>query len=93
LRRLLPGAATLAVLAGFWFGAGSLSSLDRPALAVLPGAVKVPGGYEYVARPGDTLWSIASRLQPGGDPRVLVAKLEQQLHGAVLLAGEKLTLP
>jgi hypothetical protein len=93
LRRLLPGAATLAVLLGVWFGAGALSDLRRPPLAVLPGSVKIPGGYRYVARPGDTLWSIASKLQPGADPRVLVAKLEQQLHGAQLAVGDELKLP
>ena len=47
LRRLLPGAATLAVLFGVWLGAGALSSLNRPSLTVIPGAVKVPGGYLY----------------------------------------------
>jgi len=93
LRRLLPGAATLAVLASVWVGAGALSSLHRPALTVPAAAVKVPGGYLYVARPGDTLWSIASELQPGGDPRPLVAQLEQQLHGAELAAGDRLILP
>ena len=92
-RRLLPGAATLAVLAGCWFGVGALAGVRHPALTVLPGAVRVPGGYVYVARPGDTLWSIASRLEPGGDPRVLVANLERQLRGGVLLAGEELKLP
>jgi len=55
--------------------------------------VKVPGGYRYVARPGDTLWSIASKLEPGGDPRPLVAELEQQLHGAELIPGDPLKLP
>ena len=93
LRRLLPGAATLAVLASVWFGTGALSSLHRPALTVPAAAVKVHGGYLYIARPGDTLWSIASELQPGGDPRPLVAELEQQLHGAQLVAGDRLTLP
>ncbi len=93
LRRLLPGAATLAVLASVWFGTGALSSLHRPALTVPAAAVKVHGGYLYIARPGDTLWSIASGLQPGGDPRPLVAELEQQLHGAKLVAGDRLTLP
>jgi len=93
LRRLLPGAATLAVLASVWVGAGALSSLHRPALTVPAAAVKVPGGYLYVARPGDTLWSIAYELQPGGDPRPLVAQLEQQLHGAELAAGDRLILP
>jgi hypothetical protein len=55
--------------------------------------VKVSGGYLYIARPGDTLWSIASALEPGGDPRPLVAQLEQQLHGGELVAGDRLILP
>ncbi len=93
LRRLLPGAATLAVLASVWFGAGALSDAHRPALTVPAGAVKVSGGYRYVARPGDTLWSIASNLEPGGDPRILVAGFEQQLHGAELVPGDELRLP
>jgi len=80
-------------MASVWFGAGALSNLHRPELTVLPGAVKVPGGYQYAARPGDTLWSIAARLEPGADPRILVARLEQQLHGTALVAGDELKLP
>ena len=93
LRRLLPGAATLAFLVGGWFGAGALSGLHHQQLDVMPGSVKVSGGYRYDARPGDTLWSIASKLQPGSDPRPLVSRLESQLHGAPLVAGDELTLP
>jgi len=93
LRRLLPGAATIAVLASVWVGAGALSGLHRPSLAIPAAAVKVHGGYLYTARPGDTLWSIASKLEPGGDPRILVAQLEQQLHGGELVAGDELKLP
>jgi hypothetical protein len=93
LRRLLPGAATLVVLASVWVGTGALAGLHRPAFSAPASAVKVPGGYLYVARPGDTLWSIASGLEPGGDPRPLVAQLEQQLHGAQLVAGDELKLP
>ena len=92
-QRLLPGAATLVVLASLWFGAGALSNLHRSAMSVPASATRVQGGYLYVARPGDTLWSIASKLQPGGDPRPLVAQLEQQLHGAELVAGDELKLP
>jgi hypothetical protein len=39
------------------------------------------------------LWSIASGLEPGGDPRPLVAQLEQQLHGAQLIPGDELRVP
>jgi hypothetical protein len=93
LWRLLPGAATLAVLVGLWVGTGALASVHHPQLSVPASAVKVRGGYLYTARPGDTLWSIASGLEPGGDPRPLVAELEQQLHGAQLVAGDELRLP
>ncbi len=93
LRRLLPGVATLAVLAGMWVGLGALSGARQQPLAVLPGSVRTPSGFVYVARPGDTLWSIASRLEPGGDPRPLVAQLERELHGEVLVPGARLVLP
>jgi hypothetical protein len=93
LRRLLPGVATLAALAGIWAGAGVLSSTQSHPLAVLPGSVKTPGGYMYVVKPGDTLWSIATRLDPSGDPRPLVAQLTHQVRGGELLPGSRLDLP
>jgi nucleoid-associated protein YgaU len=93
LRRLLPGAATIVALSGLWAGAAMLATAQRPSLAVLPGSVKTPAGYVYVVRPGDTLWSIAARLQPGGDPRVLVTELERQVPGATLVPGSRLVLP
>jgi hypothetical protein len=93
LRRLLPGVATLAAVAGLWLGAGMLAAGQHPPLAVLPGSVKTPAGYVYVVRPGDTLWSIATRLQPGGDPRALVAELESQVPGGTLVPGSRLLLP
>jgi hypothetical protein len=93
LRRLLPGVATLAALAGIWAGAGVLSSTQSHPLAVLPGSVKSPGGYMYVVKPGDTLWTIATRLDPSGDPRPLVAQLARQVHGGELLPGSRLAVP
>jgi hypothetical protein len=94
LRRLLPGAATLVVLASLLTGAAALSAGRAHPTAVIPGSVKLPSGdYAYVVRPGDTLWSIASRLQPSGDPRPLVAQLQNQLHGSTLEPGDRLLLP
>lgn len=93
LRRLLPGAATLAVLCGIWFGVGALSTVHQPQPVLLRGAVQTAGGQVYVAHAGDTLWTIATRVEPGGDPRTLVANLEQQLHGAELVPGDRLLLP
>ena len=54
-----------------------------------------PGGVTsvYVVQPGDTFWEIARRLQPGGDPRPLVAELVAAHGSAVLVAGERIQLP
>ncbi|HXY91959.1 MAG TPA: LysM domain-containing protein [Acidimicrobiia bacterium] len=41
-----------------------------------------------VVRPGDSLWSIATRLAPGEDPRPVVDALESARHGAPLVPGE-----
>ena len=48
----------------------------------------------YVVQPGDTLWSIARRADPGADPRPLVDRLVEvnDLRGA-LHAGDQLRLP
>jgi hypothetical protein len=94
LRRFLPGAATLAVLAGLWCGIAALSAADHEApVHVLAGSVLVGNHVDYVARPGDTLWSIASQVEPQADPRPLVDALEAQLHGQELQPGDILRLP
>jgi hypothetical protein len=94
LRRLLPGAATLAVLVGSWFGIGALAaSAHAVQVERLPGSVSVPGGYVYVVRPGDTLWSIAARVEPTADPRPLVDRLQAELGGNTLQPGDRLLLP
>jgi nucleoid-associated protein YgaU len=93
-RRFVPGLLTLGLLAGLWWGAGALTGL-RPAAAAgqrAPGAALV-AGQSYVVRPGDTLWSIALRLDPAGDPRPVVDQLESELGSATLQPGEVLQLP
>jgi hypothetical protein len=47
----------------------------------------------YVVQSGDTLWSIARRLQPGEDPRPVVDQLSTQVPGGVLRPGDRLVLP
>src|SRR5687768_16437826 len=60
------------------FGGGPLTSSERPGA---PAAV-------YVVQPGDTFWDIARRLQPGEDPRPLVARLVAAHGSPVLVPGE-----
>jgi len=65
------------------FGGAPLIASERPGA---PAAV-------YVVQPGDTFWEIARRLDRGGDPRPLVARLVAAHGSAVLVPGERLALP
>jgi hypothetical protein len=51
------------------------------------------GASTVVVRPGDTLWSIVSRLAPTDDPRPLVDELSEARDGAPLQIGERIQLP
>ena len=48
---------------------------------------------QSVVQPGDSLWSIAARLEPGHDPRPAVDALAAARGGAPLVPGEVVTLP
>jgi hypothetical protein len=52
-----------------------------------------PGGLVLVVQPGDTLWSIAQRLDPGRDPRPLVDALARANGGTALQAGQRIVVP
>ena len=65
------------------FGGAAVTTSERPGA---PAQV-------YVVQPGDTFWDIARRLQPGDDPRPLVARLVAAHGSPVLVPGERLTLP
>jgi nucleoid-associated protein YgaU len=47
----------------------------------------------YLVQPGDTLWSIARKLQPEGDVRALVHQLVDANGGADLEVGQRVVLP
>lgn len=52
-----------------------------------------PAAPVYIVRPGDTLWSIAEKLDPGGDPRDLVDRLADAAGGSTLVPGQRIELP
>jgi Tfp pilus assembly protein FimV len=50
-------------------------------------------GAGYLVQSGDTLWSIARRLQPRGDVRPLVDALVRLNGGAALEVGQHIVVP
>jgi LysM repeat protein len=49
-------------------------------------------GETYVVKPGDTLWSIASAIAPGSDPRPVVDALRAANGGPNIEVGQRLTI-
>jgi hypothetical protein len=50
-------------------------------------------GRTWVVRPGDTIWGIATALEPGRDVRPLVDRLEAELGTAALQPGQVVRIP
>jgi hypothetical protein len=69
----------------------AISNGGQPAAE--PGAASV--GHTLVVQPGDSLWSIATRIEPGVDPRLTVQQLIDRngLVGTAVSAGQVLRLP
>ena len=86
-------AAALAAVGAVALLSLPLASLAGRPLAVHPAAAATAGGVRYVVQPGDTLWSIATRFDHGGDPRALVARLAAQTGTEAVYPGERLRLP
>lgn len=67
------------------------AALGGSPLAVPERSAPLVRSVDVVVRPGDTLWSVAQRFVPGGDPRPVVDELAADRHGAPLLPGEIIT--
>lgn len=90
-RRIVTAALTLGVL----LGGGAVADMVKP--GPLAGSTSAPpvlvSDSVHIVQPGDTLWTIARRLQPTGDVRRLVDRLAAARGGAPLHVGERLALP
>ena len=93
----LIGALLLVVMVGLGavaVGRGALASL-APAPAGTPGASVTPGTgpqVSVVVQPGDSLWTIARRIQPTGDVRALVDRLAAANGSVVVHVGDHLSV-
>lgn len=86
-RRRLTLALSLTLVAAAWAGpaVGALGSGEDP--------VRIARS-SYVVREGDTLWSIARRLAPDGDPRPIVDELATAngVDGGWIVPGQTLVV-
>jgi hypothetical protein len=72
--------------------AGVCAVLAAPASDASPPPGAAP---TVVVRPGDTLWSIATRYEPGPDPLAAIERIRRLngLSGYRIEVGQTLTLP
>lgn len=86
-RRRLTLAVSLTLVAAAWAGPAvrALGSTEDP--------VRI-SRTSYLVREGDTLWSIARRLSPGGDPRPVVDELAtaNSVDAGALVPGQTLVV-
>jgi len=103
-RRLAVATSALACLvvaatAGVALGGLPLAAPERRPASVSTltagAASEASAGSEHtvVVHPGDTLWSIVTRLAPDDDPRPLFDELSEARGGAPLQVGERIQLP
>ncbi len=93
LRLTRRGRVVLAVLAALAL-AGLLVAGATAAQASAPAAAHA-GDSRVFVQPGDTLWSIAQRAQPGADPQAVVQGIlsANHLSTATVTVGQRLWVP
>lgn len=95
-RRRLVAAGLFLIAAAGVLAAGQvvLSRIGGGPLATTGAGGAVPAADQvYLVKPGDTLWSIATSIDPSGDVRPLVAHLAQETGSPTVYPGERITLP
>jgi len=92
LRRIVAVAIVVGLVLTAWLGFEALAGPPGVSGGASSASTAAPPATIVVA-PGDTFWSIASRIEPQGDPRPLIDRLVAAHGGGVLHAGEHLPLP
>jgi hypothetical protein len=87
---LLAVAVAAALTVAGRLGGGGASTAPAAPTAIAVGARPAA---TYVVQPGDTVWSVARRMQPDGDIRPLVDEIVARNGGAALVVGQLLALP
>lgn len=89
--RLVFGGLATVLIAGVL---GFAASFAAPG-AIANGAEGVQGFPYVVAQSGDSLWSIATDLEPAADPRDVVAEIQRlnQMQASELQAGDAVAVP
>lgn len=93
---LVVVALMVAAVGAIAVGRGALAGLAPDAVGPTPASAGTGPGADadiVVVQTGDTLWSIARRLEPGGDVRPLVDRLEAANGGTALQPGQELVVP
>lgn len=90
-RHVLLGVVAAGLCAGLALPLSALGGAAPQGLRV-PGTA-LTGATVYVVRPGDTLWSIASRFDRGGDPRPLAEAISKESGSSTVVPGERIAIP
>ena len=91
-RRLAAVAVVVGLAFAAWAALGALGGVLTAPVRSTPPPATGEGVTVVDVAPGDSLWSIARRVQPEGDLRPLVDRLAASHGGAAIQAGERLVV-
>ena len=92
-RRLVAGFVVAGLLLTAWAALGALGGALTASGRSTPDLGSRTSVEVVEVGPGDTLWSVARRLQPSGDVRPLVDRLAAARGGTVVHVGERVSVP